>query len=404
MEKKKILMVPGPTEISTRVLRAMMRHSEAHYDPHFNVGVLEETLDKLKKVFQTKNEVIAVPGSGRVALEASIASAIEEGDKVLCIEGGIFGSWMTEMVNRVGGKATSFQVEWGKPIDIDKLESVISDGDFDALTIVHNETTTGTMYPLEEISRLTQQYDMLLFVDTVSSLGGVDIKTDELKIDFNMSASHKCIAAPIGLAIVSISDKGWEKMENRKKTAFTFSYDLLKWKTWWLPKERGGTLVHGWRRQPITMPVHLVYALREAVDMILEEGLEQVFRRHRIVSKAVREAVRAIGLETLAEESVASHTVTGVLMPEGVSDADLRNRMAIKHGIMISGGLGEMRGKMVRIGHMGTTASPEYVLPALNAFEASLAELGYKFERDAGVKAAMEVLEELVPTQPTSPL
>ena len=404
MEKKKILMVPGPTEIPIRVIRAMMRASEAHYDPHFNVGVLEETLDNLKKIFQTKNEVIAVPGSGRVALEVSIDSAIEEGDEVLCIESGIFGTWMTEMVSRVGGKPTVFQAEWGKPLDLEKLEEVISNGNFKALTIVHNETTTGTMYPLKKLSELTQKYDILFFVDTVSSLGGADIKTDELKIDFNMSASHKCLAAPIGLSIISISERGWEKMENRKKPAFTFSYDLLKWKTWWLPKERGGSLVHGWRRQPITMPVHLVYALNEAVKMILEEGLENVFKRHRIVSKAVREAVRAIGLRTLAEEEVASHTVTGVLMPEGVSDAEVRSRMAIKHGVMISGGLGKMRGKMVRIGHMGTTASPEYAIPTLNALEATLKELGYKFERDAGINRAMEILEELVPTQPTSPL
>ena len=404
VDKKKILMIPGPTEIPTRVIRAMIRPSEAHYDPHFNVGVLEETLEDLKKIFQTKNEVVVVPGSGRVALEASIASAVEEGDSVLCIESGVFGTWMTEMVKRVRGKPIVFQVEWGKPIDLERLEAVISNGNFNALTIVHNETTTGTMYKLEEISELTQKYHMLLFVDTVSSLGGTDIKTDELKIDFNMSASQKCLAAPIGLSIISISDRGWKKMENRKKPPFTFSYDLLKWKTWWLPKERGGSLIHGWRRQPITIPVHLVYALNEAVKIILEEGLKNVFKRHMIVSKAVREGVRAIGLRILAEESVVSHTVSGVVMPDGISDADVRSEMAIKHGIMISGGLGKMRGKMVRIGHMGATASPEYNIPTINAIEATLAKLGYKFERDAGIKRAMEILEELVPTQPKSPL
>ncbi|MEM2875574.1 MAG: alanine--glyoxylate aminotransferase family protein [Candidatus Bathyarchaeia archaeon] len=404
MEKRKVLMIPGPTEIPLRVIRAMMREAEAHYSPHFNEGVLEETLDGLKRVFQTRNEVIAVPGSGRVALEAPIISAIEEDDNVLCIESGGFGPWMTEMVRRVGGKATPFTVEWGKPIDLDKLEEVISNGNFNALTVVHNETTTGAMYPLEKISKLTQEYDMLFFVDTVSSLGGVDIRTDDLKIDFNMTASHKCLAAPIGLSIISISEKGWEKMENRKKPAFSFSYDLLKWKTWWLPRERGGSLIHGWRRQPITMPVHLVYALNEAVKIILEEGLERVFKRHEVVSKAVREAVRAIGLRTLAEESVASHTVSAVLMPEGVSDVEVRSRMANKHGIMISGGLGKMSGKMVRIGHMGVTASPDYVIPMLNALETTLTELGYRFERDVGVKRAMEILEDIVAAQPTSPL
>ncbi len=404
MGDNKILMIPGPTEIPLRVIRAMMRASEAHYDPHFNVGILDETLEDLKKVFQTKNEVVAFPGSGRVALEASILSAIEEEDEVLCIEGGIFGTWMSEMVNRAGGKATPFPLEWGKPIDYDKLESVISNGNFKALTIVHNETTTGTMYPLEKISELAREYELLLFVDAVSSMGGADIKTDELGIDFNMTASHKCISAPIGLSIVSVSERGWEAMENRKKPTFSFSFDLLKWKTWWIPKERGGNLIHGWRRQPITMPVHLVYALREAVKIILEEGLQKRFERHRIVSKAVREAVRAIGLQVLAEEEVASPTITGVLTPEGINDAELRDRMVRKHGIMLSGGLGKMRGKMVRIGHMGVTAAPQYVIPTINALEATLEEMGHKFERGAGVAAALENLEKLISAGPISPL
>lgn len=393
--ERKILMIPGPTEISNRVISAMMRPSIAHYDPRFNLGVLEETYDLLKRIFQTKNEVIAVPGSGRVALEASIISAIEEGDKVLCVEAGTFGPWMTEMVKRVGGEVTSFQVEWGKAVDLPRLEEVISEGDYKALTIVHNETSTGAMYPIDKIGNIARKYDLLYFVDTVSSLGGVDVKTDDWNIDFNMTASQKCLGAPIGLSIISISNKGWEAMENRKKPAVSFSYDLLKWKTWWLPKERGGKVIFGWRRQPITMPVHLVYALREAARIIMEEGLEKRFNRHKVASMALREAIRAMGLETVADEEVASHTVTGIFMPRGIDESELRRRMEKNYGIMIAGGLEKMSGKIIRIGHMAMTASREFIMPTIVALETVLSGMGYKFRRGVGIEKAEELLEQL---------
>jgi len=247
-ESKKLLMVPGPTEISWRVIRAMMRPSIAHYDPEFNIGVLDSTLIEMKKIFKTRNEILAVPGSGRVAQETAIASAVEPGDKVLSITAGVFGPWMAEMVRRVGGLPTEFQVEWGQPIDFTKLEEEIKKQSYVALTTVHNETTTGAIYDIQRIGQLAKKYGLIYFVDSVSSLGGVNIETDQWGIDFNMSASHKCLGAPIGLALVSVSEKGWEKMMNRKTPAVTFSFDLLRWKKWWLPKERGGTLEQVWRR------------------------------------------------------------------------------------------------------------------------------------------------------------
>jgi aspartate aminotransferase-like enzyme len=403
-EKRRTVMIPGPTEIPWRVIRAMMKPSFPHYDPEFNIDVLDATLIKLRKIFQTKNECIAVPGSGRVALEATIASVIEPGDKVLSIEAGTFGSWMTEMIKRVGGKATVFPVEWGQPIDLEKLEDVLGEGGFKALTIVHNETSTGAMYPIDEIGRLTRKYDVLYIVDTVSSLGGIDIKTDEWNIDFNMSASHKCLSAPIGLAIIAISDKGWEAMENRKTPSTTFSYDLLRWKKWWLPKERGGEVQMGWRRQPITMPVHLVYALEEAVNIILEEGISNVFKRHYIVAKALREGVKALGLQLFPEDRIASNTVTAIKNPPGIADSNLRTIMKQEYGIIISGGLDKQSGKMFRVGHMGMTASVEYVLPFFSALEFSLASLGYKFKMGAGVETAKAILENTSTPARVSPM
>jgi aspartate aminotransferase-like enzyme len=402
-ESKRILMIPGPTEIPWRVIRSMMKPSIAHYDPEFNIDVLDNLLQKLKKIFQTKNEVIAVPGSGRVALEASIASVIEPNDKVLCIEAGVFGAWMTEMVKRVGGKPVAFQVEWGKPINIEKLENLLKNENFKALTIVHNETTTGAMYPIDKIGEIVKKYDVLYLVDTVSSLGGVDIKTDDWNIDLNMSASHKCLAAPIGLSLISISKKGWETMENRKIPPVTFSYDLLRWKKWWLPKERGGEAIWGWRRQPITMPVHLVYALDEAVNIILEEGIENRFKRHKVAARAVREGIKAIGLELFPDEEIASDTVTAVKIPNGIKDSELRNNMR-KYGVIVSGGLEKLSGKIFRVAHMGVTASPECILPFFTALELSLIKLGYKLKVGTGRDIAAEILEEIATPTVISPM
>ena len=396
-------MVPGPTELSWRVIRAMMRPSIAHYDPEFNEEVLDATLVELKNVFKTKNEVLAVPGSGRVALETSIASAIEAGDKVLSVTAGIFGPWQAEMAKRVGADATVFPVEWGKQIELDMLEKAIRKDRYTALTVAHNETTTGAVYPIKEVGELARKYDLLYFVDTVSSLGGVNVETDDWGIDFNMTASHKCLGAPVGLAIVAVSQRGWERMEKRKKPATTFSFDLLRWKKWWIPKERGGNLEQIWRRQPITMPVYSVYALAEATKMIIEEGLENRFKRHQIVGRAVRDAVRKIGLELLCEDEVVSDTLTAVRNPPGIKDVDVRSTMA-RYGIMISGGLEKLSGKIMRIAHMGETANPEYVRPTILALEMALTALGHKFDRDAGIKAADEVLKEISGPRKVSPL
>jgi aspartate aminotransferase-like enzyme len=403
-DKRTLLMVPGPTELSWRVIRAMMRPSIAHYDPEFNIGVLDATLLELRKIFKTNNEIIAVPGSGRVALEASIASTIEPGDKVLSIVAGAFGPWQAEIVRRVGGEDIEFEVEWGKQIDLGKLEKAIRKDSYRALTIAHNETTTGAKYPIGEIGELARKHDLLYFVDTVSSLGGIDVETDDWSIDFNMTASHKCLGAPIGLAIVSVSEKGWEKMEKRKRPATTFAYDLLRWKRWWLPKERGGSLEQGWRRQPITMPVYSVYALAEATRMIIEEGLENRFNRHQVIARAVRQAVEALGLHLFAEKSILSDTLTAICAPPAIREGDIRAIMAEKYGIMISGGLERLTGKIMRIGHMGESASPENVTQTLSALEGALTELDFDFQKGAGVRAANDVLVEISGPAKGSPL
>ena len=403
-ESRKILMVPGPTELSPRVIRAMMRPSIAHYDPEFNVDVLDATLLEMRKIFKTRNEILAVPGSGRVALETAIASAIEPGEKIFSVTAGVFGPWQAEIARRVGAQTTEYSIEWGRSIDLDDLEKNIRKDKYTALTIAHNETTTGAVYPIDKIGELAKKFDLLYFVDSVSSLGGINVETDKWGIDFNMTASHKCLGAPIGLAIVSVSERGWRKMENRKKPATTFSFDLLRWKQWWLPKERGGTLEQKWRRQPITMPVYLVYAIAEATKMILEEGVENVFNRHHVVGEAVRAALRALGLKLYTEQSIASDTVTAFNVPQHVNDSEVRQIMTDKYGIMISGGLEKARGKIMRIGHMGETAKPQYIRPTILALESALADVGFEFQHGIGNKVADTILKQIEVAREASPL
>ncbi len=393
MPEKPLLMIPGPTEIPWRVIQAMMRPSIAHYGPKFNIDILDRTLQELAEVFQTRNQVIAMPGSGRVGVESAITSAIEPGDRVLSVVSGVFGRWMKLTAERIGAVVEAFPVECGQPVDLARLEDTLCKGEFKALTLVHNESSTGAMYPVDQIGEIAKRKDVLYIVDAVSSLGGVDIQTDEWSIDFLAVASQKCLCAPAGLAIVSISDRGWEAMEARKTPATSFSYDLLKWKRMWMAKERGGGEIFGFRRQPFSMSVHLVCALKEATEMVLEEGLERRFGRHRLAAKAVREGAKALGLKLFADEKVASDTVTSIRNPDGMTEAALIKIMEARHGIMIAGGVEEQAGRIFRIGHMGMTAAPEYILPTMLALEASLRELGLEFETGRGVETAASVFD-----------
>lgn len=393
MDERPILMGPGPAQLPWRVVRAMMRPGESHLDPAFNEGVLDRTLFRLREVFRTRNEIFTVPGSGRVALEASVTSVVEPGDPVLCVVAGVFGDWIREMAERVGGDVTAFEVGPGQPIDPERLNKAVQGGRFKVLAMVHNETSTGTTYPVEAVGRIARDHGLLFLVDTVSSISGIDVRSDDWGIDMNMTAPEKAFGAPIGLALVSVSPRSWAAMESRKRPATSFSYDLLRWKQMWLPKERGGG-ADGGRRTPIVVPIHLVYALRETVDMIEEEGLERRLVRHRRAGRAFRAAVKAMNLSVLPPEDMASDTVSCVRMPEGTSAKAVAAHVRTHHNIVIGTGMGPLTDRALRVGHMGITASAQYVLPTVIALESALVANGHRFTRGEGVRAAQEVFEE----------
>jgi alanine-glyoxylate transaminase/serine-glyoxylate transaminase/serine-pyruvate transaminase len=388
-----ILMIPGPTELPFPVMQALNQPATIQYDMNFDVNVLEPVTLALREIFQTsRGEVIAMPGSGRTALEAAAISVVEPGDRVVVVTTGVFGGLMREIMTRAGAEVTEHTAEWGQPLDLAKLEKDIERVKPKAVSMVHNETSTGTTYPAAEVARIVKRHGALFMLDTVSSLAGIDVRTDEWGIDLNMTGSQKCLAAPLGMAIVSVSPAAWEAMERRKHKASSWAYDLLRWKENWIPASRGGHVPDGTpRRQPVSIPTHLTQALGVASRLILEEGLPHRFRRHAVAGKAFRAGIDAMRLQMFPDASLLSNTVSCFRAPAGVDPAAVVTHMRDRYGILIGTGLDKIRTGTLRVGHMGITSSPMYVLPTLSAIEMTLRELGYRSEAGAGVSAAQAV-------------
>ena len=384
-----VLMIPGPTELPPPVIQAMNQPPSIQYDRTFDEGVLEPTVLALRQVFQTSGEVILLPGSGRTALEAGAVSVIEPGDPVLVIVAGQFGILMREIMTRIGAAVTEFTVELGGRLDLDRLAVEATRVRPKAITLVHNETSTGTAYDAAAVGRIARSVGALFMLDTVSAIAGIDVRTDEWGIDLNMTGSQKCLAAPLGLSLVGVSDRAWAAMERRAHKPSSLVYDLLRWKEQWIPVSRGGKVPDGApRRQPISIPTHLTAAMRAAVGLILEEGLPHRFTRHAIAAAALRAGLDAMGLQMFSDATILSNTVSCVRTPKDVTPAAVVERMRERYGILIGTGLDTMRTTTLRIGTMGMTASPQYVLPTLSALELALRDLGYKAEPGAGVAAA----------------
>lgn len=390
-----VLMIPGPTELPPPVIQALNQPASIQYDQSFDLGVLEPTTLALRDVFQTGHEVIIMPGSGRTALEAGALSVIEPGDPVLVVGAGQFGVLMREILNRVGAAWTEFSVELGQPLDLGRLAAEAERIKPKAITLVHNETSTGTTYPAAEVGRIARSVGALFLLDSVSAIAGIDVRTDEWGVDLNMTGSQKCLAAPLGMALVAVSPRAWEAMERRTQPPRSLVYDLLRWKEHWIPESRGGKVKDGAaRRQPVSIPTHLTAAMQVAVRLILEEGLPHRFRRHQVAATALRTGVQAMGLEMFPDPTIWSNTVGCIRVPKDIEAAAVVTRMREHYGILIGTGLDKLRTTALRIGTMAMTASPQYVLPTLGALELTLRDLGHKGESGAGVAAAQRVFAD----------
>jgi aspartate aminotransferase-like enzyme len=389
------LMIPGPTELAFSVIQAMNAPPSIQYDPSFDEKVLEPTLVGLREVFQTRGEVFLLPGSGRTALEAGTTSVIEPGDGVVVVVAGQFGALMREIMARAGAEVTEFAVEWGRPLDLGRLEAEVQRVRPKALHLVHNETSTGATYPADAVGQIARRAGALFLLDTVSAIAGIDVRTDDWGVDLNMTGSQKCLGAPLGLGVVSVSDRAWTAMERRRTRAKSYAYDLLQWRKTWLPESRGGRLAPGApRSQPVSIPTHLTAAMRVAVELILAEGLAHRVARHAVAAAALRAGLAAMRLELYPDPAIASSTVTCLQTPAGIDARAVVGTMRDRYGILIGTGLDRIRTGTLRIGTMSLTASPLYVLPTLSALELALREHGHKSEPGAGLAAAQAIFAD----------
>ena len=381
----RILLGPGPSNTSPRVLQAMMSPMIGYADPEFMV-VLDEVSELLRLVFQTEEGLaIALPGTGSAGMQAGLNSLLEPGDTVIICSCGYFGERMADMAERLGANAVVLRGEWGMSFPAEMLEEELGRHDsVKMVSVVHAETSTGVLQPLDEIARLARAHGALLMVDAVTSLGGSEFAFDETGIDYAYSCSQKCLGAPPGICPVAVGPRALEVISSRTTKPPSWYLDLGLIAKYWGPE-------HVYHH---TAPVSMILGLREALRIVLEEGLDTRIARHRRNSAAFRAGVAALGLDFLVPEPYRLDQITAVQIPEGVDDATVRQRLLREHSIEIGKGFGPFDGNVWRIGLMGESSKAEYLLALLSSLEGILPDEGYEVALGAAVSAASRYLSE----------
>lgn len=378
---ERTLMGPGPSEVHPRVRRAMATPLVGHLDPAF-VDLMDEVQELLRYVFRTDNEwTIPISGTGSAAMEAAIGNLTEPDDVVAVPNNGYFGGRMAAMVRRAGGEVVEIDAPWGAPLDSADVHDVFETHEPDLFGFVHAETSTGVLQPdVPELTDIAHANDALVIADTVTSLGGVELRVDEWDIDAAYSAAQKCLSAPPGASPLTLSPRAMEKIEGRDSPVRSWYLDLSMLADYWGEE----------RAYHHTAPITNVYALREALRIATEEGIEARWERHRQVADALKSGVEAMGLELASERWLPS--LNTVRLPAGVEDAPVIAHLLDEHGIEVAGGLGDFAGDVLRIGCMGYSARPENVLYLLAGLGDALESLDSDVDTDAGIAAARRKL------------
>ena len=375
MEKELLLMLPGPVPMPERVRYAMMRQAINHRSAEFGAAYAD-CVRVLKTAFGTTNDLFVISGSGTAGMEAAVGS-VGRDKEIACIVNGKFGERLYKISQRYG-KAHEIASEWGTPINLEALKAQLEAG-AQVVTLVHNETSAGIKNPAQEVGKLCRKHDALFIMDGITSIGGDTVEADAWGVDIAITGSQKCLAAPAGLAMVSVSSRAWERLTKNPP----YYLDLAAYK-----KSAGGKPME----TPYTPAVPIFLALREACLMIEEEGLPARIERHRKMSGAIQAAAKTWGLTLFPKIDklhAYSSTVTAIEYPAGVKDDDMRGIIK-KMGIVIAGGQDHLKGKIFRIGSMGAVSAPE-ILATLAATQHALKKSGFKTKGD-GVEAASEVL------------
>ena len=383
----RILLGPGPSNVSPRVLQAMMQPMIGYMDPDFML-IMDETRGLIGSVYRSEDaNTLAISGTGSAGMEAGLSSLLEPGDTVLMCIYGFFCERMVEMANRLGANVIPLRADWGNPFPEEMLEAELKrHPNVKMVTAIHAETSTGVRQPLEGLSQLAKAHDALFMVDAVTSLGGNEMEFADWNIDYAYSATQKCLGCPPGMSPVALSHAALDVVRNRKQKPLSWYLDLSLLGNYW-----------GWDDARVyhhTIPVSMVLALREGLRQALEEGLPQRYARHARNAAALAAGLAALGLEFIVPAEHRLAQITVVRIPDGVDDARIRARLLRERGIEIGGGLGDFAGKVWRIGLMGESSKAEYVLALLAALESILPDAGYEVAQGAGVAAASASLAD----------
>ena len=348
---KRTLLGPGPSPVNPRVLEALSLPVVGHLDPEF-LKLMDQSMAMLREVFQTKNRLaLPMSGTGSAGMEACFANLIEPGDAVLIGVNGVFGTRMVDVAQRCGAAVDTVEREWGTALDAEQFKNALEKKGYRLVALVHAETSTGVLQPLDDIAKLVREHGALLLVDTVTSLGGAPVRVDELGIDACYSGTQKCLSCPPGLSPVTFSDRAVGEIRKRKTKVQSWYLDLTMIEKYW-----GSERVYHH-----TAPISMNYALHEALRVLLEEGLEEAWQRHKRVHDVFVREMRKLEIEPAVAESIRAPMINAIKIPEGVDDAKVRQRLYDEFDIEIGAGLGPLKGKIWRVGLMGHGSREENV-------------------------------------------
>jgi alanine-glyoxylate transaminase/serine-glyoxylate transaminase/serine-pyruvate transaminase len=355
----RLLLGPGPSLVHPRVLRAMATQLVGHLDPSF-VELMGRTQALLRYVFQTENALtLTVSGTGTAGMEAAIANMVEPGDSVLVCVAGYFGARIADMAKRYGGEVQVITKAWGEVFTPSEVKAALDARPAKVVAIVHAETSTGAMQPLDEIAQIVHAQGGVLIGDAVTSLGGIAVRVDEVGIDVCYSGTQKCLGCPPGLAPITFSPRALEKLDKRQTPVTNWYLDMTLLRAYW---DQGRAYHH-------TAPISMNYALYEGLRLVAEEGLEARWARHRENARLLWDGLQDMDMQPHVPEAYRLPTLTTVRIPAGVDDMAVRKRLLDEYNIEIAGGLGELRGKVWRIGLMGFSSRRENVLTLLTALD-----------------------------------
>lgn len=355
------LRIPGPTPCPDEVLQAMTKQMINHRGPEF-ARILNRVTESLKILFQTSNDVFLLTGSGTGGLEAAVVNTLSPGDTVLSVSIGVFGDRFTSIAEQYGAEVIPLKFEWGKAADPDEVRRALEkEPKIKAVLVTHNETSTGVTNNLASLSSVIKEFDKLLIVDAISSLGSINLPVDEWGCDIAVTGSQKGWMAPPGLTMVSVSETAWQAHANARMPRFYWDFSRAR-----SYLERGQT--------PWTPAVSTVFAMNTSLGMMLDEGLPNIIARHARIGQLARDGVKSLGLTLFADENFASNTVTAVNAPEGVNANDLRKILLAENEIVLGGGQQRLDGMIFRIGHLGLVAE-EDIQAVVAALKGALAKV-----------------------------